>query len=402
MATATTAAPRRHSRRPRRDATRQAPARPRGWKARAAWRTAIVLLALVAGASVIRSSRPTALDAALARVESGAAPADPAVEALVARSLAGDVTTPAAIELAALARETRGEHSAAADLYRLSDLISRRSLATRLWLVQDAVERGDVAATLAHMDLALRTSSAAPDIVFPALARGLEDPALVAPIAALVDRPSDWREAFVAYAVSNARPEAAAALVLAMRNVADVADRELDRKLIVRLVDAGQVASARRLDARFPGAPRAPGLLADGQFADSSARYPFGWGLTDAYGLGAARATEGGRPVLAWHAGTAERGQVAAQVLTLPEGRYTLDTRTARSDASGTGPLWTLSCAGQSRTLATLAVPAGAGQRRSTPFAVPPDCTGQWLTLTLRPALAPQAGAIAGVSVTPE
>ena len=93
---------------------------------------------------------------------------------------------------------------------------------------------------------------------------------------------------------------------------------------------------------------------------------------------------------------------MAGQALTLPEGRYTLATVTARSGGSDTGPLWVLSCNARSRTLATLAVPAGGGQRASAAFAVPADCPGQWLTLNLRPALAPQAGSIAEVSITPE
>jgi hypothetical protein len=341
-----------------------------------------------------------ALDAALDRIENGAAPTDPAVQALARRALRRDATLPAAIELAALARESRGDRADAAALYRLSDRIGRRSLATRLWLVQDAVERGDVTATLAQMDIALRTSSAAPEIVFPALARGIEDPQLVAPVAVLVDRPSEWSEAFLDHAVAAAEPEAAAALLLAVRNERAVTDRELDRLLIVRLVEAGRFALARRIDARFAARKLASVPLADGDFADPASRYPFGWGLTDRSGIGARRETRNGRPALAYHAAAAQGGQVAAQLLTLGEGNHLLQTRAASSDGSRMRPIWVLSCAGQSRTIATLPVPVGENADAAVPFAVPGDCPAQWLVLSLRPALAPQSGSIAGVSIS--
>ncbi len=232
------------------------------------------------------------------RIEQGASPVDPAVQGLVGQALARDVTTPAAIELAALGREAAGERPAAVRLYALSDAISRRSLATRLWLVQAAVARGDVTATLTNMDIALRTSTAAPDIVFLALARGLEDPALVAPIAALVDRPSDWRAAFLAYATTNARPEAAASLRAGLcATLARSPERGLDRKLLVRLVDAGPGrvgAGGSRRNSRHLPTNSAAHRWPTARSARSSARYPFGWGLSDAHALGAARATDGG------------------------------------------------------------------------------------------------------------
>jgi hypothetical protein len=340
----------------------------------------------------------SAVAAALRTIEGGAAPDDPVVQALARRALRRDATVPAAIELVALARESRGSRSDAAVLYRLSDRIGRRSLATRLWLVQDAVERGDVAAALAHMDIALRTSSAAPEIVFPALARGLEDAHLVAPIAALVDRPSDWREAFLDHAAVEADPAAAGALFLALRDGRAVTGS--DRSVVVRLVDAGHFAAARRVDERFGGASPADGTIVDRSFAESGARYPFGWGLSDRSALGARREARGGRAVLAYHARAGEGGQVAAQLLTLRQGRYELRTRIAEGEALPARPTWALTCASSTRVLVALPVPAGAGTEAAAAFAVPAGCPAQWLALILRPALDPQSGSIAEVSIT--
>ena len=129
-----------------------------------------------------------------------------------------DTTISAVLELKALDRQRRGDLAGAARLYGLSNRISHRSLGTRLWLVQSAVERGEAERALAEMDPALRTSSAAADLVFPALANGLDEPALVAPVARLVDRPSDWRTPFLTYAMNNADPGGAANLLIRLKD----------------------------------------------------------------------------------------------------------------------------------------------------------------------------------------
>jgi hypothetical protein len=360
---------------------------------------AAATLAACAGAVAEQQfSSRTTLESARSLVERGKPASDPAVQSLVRDALRRDLTQPAALELTALADENRGARSAAASLYQLSNRISRRSLATRLWLVQDAVKRGDVAASLANMDVALRTSSAAPAFVFPALARGLDDPALIGPIAKLVDRPSDWREAFLVYIADNAEPVSAAALSFAVRDRGIFAKDELDRRIIVRLVAAGQYALARRLDTAFARGSGNAQRMADGRFGDPAARYPFGWGLTDKSELGASRETEDGHPVLAYHANLAESGQVAAQLLTLPPGNYQLETQSGRGEDGETPPLWTLSCAAAPRLLATLALPAQHA-RSSAPLSIPRDCPAQWLALTVRPALAAQAGTIDWVKI---
>lgn len=370
---------------------------------RAALRAAIAAAALVSAAFVIGAGTPTSARSAIDRARDllgqGADPADPAVQTLVRNALRRDSTIPAALEMMALASESRGDRPAAERLYRLSDRIGRRSLATRLWLAQDAVERGDVPATLAHMEIALRTSTAAPTLVFPALARGLEDPALVEPIAALVDRPSDWREAFLIYAAESAAPQSAAALFLAIRDRRLVLKNDLDRKLVARLVEDGQFSLARRTDRAFASNADTAPLVADGGFDDPSARHPFGWGITETSEIGASREVEDGRAVLAYHANSAEGGQVAAQLLTLPQGEYLFEAKAAQSSESEVPPLWVISCAGQARVVATIPLRPLGNPRSSFRFAVPAGCPAQWLTLAVRPALAPQSGRVESVAI---
>jgi hypothetical protein len=188
--------------------------------------------------------------------------------------------------------------------------------------------------------------------------------------------------------------------MFAVRDRQTIIKDELDRRIIVRLVADGQFALARQLDAAFARGSAKAQLVADGQFRDVSARYPFGWGQTDTAELGASRESEGGHSVLAYHANTAEQGQIAAQLLTLPPGSYTLATQAGTATSAATPPLWTLSCAAPTRLLVTVALPAQSGRLASAPFSIPPGCAAQWLALAVRPTLAPQDGSVATVSIT--
>ncbi len=398
---------------PRRARRRQAFAFGR----RQAAQAAIALGALAIGAVVaqstlaeaMRETHPTrasalapgnarvAIDGALALLAGGAETGDAAVRSRVRQALDRDATIPAALELEALDRQGRGDLAGAAHLYRMSDRISRRSLATRLWLVQDAVERGDAGRALGQMELALRTSSAAPDLIFPALANGLDDPALVQSIARLVDRPSEWRTPFLTYAMKNAGAAAAASLLVDLRDRRGINAAAFDI-LLVRLVDDGRFNHARQLARRF-GRGTASALVADERFADEHAHYPFGWALTEGEAMGARRDVERGTSVLSYHANSAEGGQVAAQVLLLRPGSYRLATRVVRADSGELQPLWVLACAGSSKPLATVQLPSRDGGATARVVSIPANCPAQWLVLIVRPALNTQSGSVAGIEL---
>lgn len=385
-------------------------------------RLAILVGTLVAGALVLQSgvtqilgkrdpvlaskvapgNARIALAAARAAMADGKVPSDPEIRALTARALRRDATLTPAIEFRALDAADSGDRSRAARLFTLSDAISRRSLSTRVWFVQSAVERGKVHVALENMDIALRTSSAAPPLIFPALARAIADPALVAPIARLLDRPSDWRVMFLNFVVEKADGSAAAALLLRMREQRVIADSGIDRKLIGRLTSERNFALARRIEDSFNPSGRPRPLLADGNFASSSARYPFAWGLIEGSAIGAVMSEVSGRSALAYRADPAQAGQVAAQLMMLTPGRYRLRTTTAEAGDPVAPPFWTLNCAERDGgQITSLDQPARNGGSSAVQFTVPPYCRAQWLTLRLRPSLigTGQEGAIASVSV---
>jgi len=339
--------------------------------------------------------------AARALVEQSQRPSSSAVRVLVRNALRRDATLTLAIELRALDMDSAGDTQGAARLFSLSRMISRRSLGTHTWLIQHAVKRGDVAEALAEYDLALRTSTAAPRLLFPVLAKAAANPELASPIAQTLDRPSDWREMFLDYAI--ARPgsvQRIVALFLKMRDRSFLKDKQIDRLLIGQLVKDGSFGPAERVELAF-GPPIAKGsLVRDPGFSEAQFHFPFGWTLIEAADVWAQRDRASG---LAYHGASGGAGQIATQLLTLAPGSYRLVARNAEPAADTAAlPYWTVTCAGaQPRQIALLNQSAGAGAMGD--FAVPSGCGGQWLALNLRASdrAEGQSGAIRSVTIQP-
>ncbi len=394
---------------------------PKGGPARVAARAAIILAALGLATLTVRTglaqwiglSDPVgaaglaphdariAIAAAQAALGSGAKADSPQVRTLVDNALARDVTQPGALELKAVQADLAGQKAHEARLFALSDALSRRSLPTRLWLIQHAVDQGDVPGALADFDIALRTSSNAPKVLFPVLARATRDPHLTTPIARLLDRPDDWRLMFLNYAVTQAHAgPGMSAVVLKMRDRRVITDSQVDQTLVAELVAEQQFALARRVREAFRRT--SPDLVQDADFSRADLDYPFGWRLTQAGDVGAQRVRVEGQTGLNLRASPSGSGPVATQLLTLAPGTYRLWTQTGVALADPAAlPFWTLTCAqaggGQ---IALLDQPAQARQAAAIAVTVPTDCPAQWLSLNLRPSDGEQSGEVARVAVS--
>ena len=344
-----------------------------------------------------------AVAAAEAGSAAGAKVAAPEVRRLTHLALARDVTLPTAIELRALQAEADHDPAREARLFELSSAISRRSLPTRLWLIQRSVDGGDVVGALENFDIALRTSTSAPDVLFPVLARAAADPSLDGPIARILDRPEDWRLAFLHYAITEAHAgPGVAAVVLRMRDRRLILGDHVDQSLVGELVSEQEFALARTVhDAFSPAAGAA--LIADPGFGDARMQYPFGWGLIQTGTSGADRTRVGGRPALEYRTDPGGGGQAATQLLTLPPGDYRLTVTTAAPAGDPVAqPFWTLTCANEGGAqLGLVDQPGAAGASAATGFTVPDGCTGQWLALTVRTSDEPNlTGSVRSVEIS--
>ena len=261
-----------------------------------------------------------AVAAAQAEVAAGGNVASPEVRRLTMTALARDATLTPAIEMRALQAEAQHDAARELRLFQLSAAISRRSLPTRLWLIQRSVDRGDVAGALENFDIALRTSMAAPDVLYPVLATASSDPGLTAPIAGILDRPEEWRVGFLHYAITEAHAaRGVAAVMLRMRDRRFIIDEQIDQSLIGELLSEREFPLARQVrDAFSPSL--GPGLVADPRFADARMSYPFGWQLIQSGTSGVERVREQGRTALEYQVTPGGGGAAATQLLTLAPG----------------------------------------------------------------------------------
>ena len=327
-----------------------------------------------------------AVAAAQAEVAAGGNVASPDVRRLTLTALARDATITPAIEMRALQAEAQRDPARELRLFQLSSVISRRSLPTRLWLIQRSVDHGDVASALENFDIALRTSMAAPDTLFPVLASASADPSLADPLARILDRPEDWREGFLHYAITEAHAApGVAAVVLRMRDRRFITGKQIDQSLIGELVAEHEFPLARKARDAF-GPPIGQDLVADARFADARMTYPFGWDLIQTGTSGAERIRDQGRAALEYQVSPGGGGQAATQLLILAPGDYRLTVTTARPASDPVSqPFWTLTCGEEGGgQLALLDQPRVADASAAADFTVPVDCTGQWLALSLR------------------
>jgi len=307
--------------------------------------------------------------------------------ALAQASLARDLTNPGAIELVALQADRTGRKDKAGRLFALSNRISRRSLPTRLWLIQQAVDGGDVAGALIHFDIALRTSTDAPPLLFPVLARAAGDPSLAVPIARLLDQRRDWRLAFLHdSALRRDSASGLADVLLHMRDRSSIAGNGIDSAIVAQLLASGQFQKAFRLQNAFHPMPGDGRLIRDPDFFEPQFVYPFGWSLTRQGDINAERGRVANRPALTYQATAGGAGAAATQLLLLAPGHYDFSVETAApsSDVSAQ-PFWTITCAEHGGAQLVVAdQPDRAGAWLSADLRVPEDCPAQWLTLLLR------------------
>lgn len=88
-------------------------------------------------------------------------------------------------------------------LINLAERVSRRDAATQIWLIEDAARNGDVARTLRHYDIALKTSLEVQPLLFGTLANALSEPQVARALVPLIRPRPSWLYAFVAQTIES-------------------------------------------------------------------------------------------------------------------------------------------------------------------------------------------------------
>jgi len=315
---------------------------------------------------------------------------------LAKQALLQDPTAVRAITVLGLQAQLHDDTARARLLFDYANTLSRRDLQVQLWTIEDAIARGDIPRTLHEYDVALRTSKAAPDVLFPVLSGAISEDEVRRNLVMLLAKRPQWGGEFVTY-VANAGvdPKSVVSLFADLHRSRITVPADDERAAITRLIQANDTILAWDYYSRLrPSLDRRSSR--DPQFAmHLEAPTPFDWVVTNDASVSASIDIEAGKSYLDFAAPSSVGGSVVRQMQFLPPGRYQIDGLSRGIDQpSDSTPYWSLSC-WRGQELGRVAVPASvtAKGRFSGMFSVPADCPVQMLTLFVR-----ASDAVGGIS----
>lgn len=342
---------------------------------------------------------------AFARAPTGNPHALPAT--LARRALIAEPTAADALTVLGFQAQLRGDIREADRIFKYSVALTRRELRPRLWAINRAVSRGDIAGALRDYDIALRTSSDASGILLPSLTAAMTEPRIRAALIPILATNPVWKENFLGYAAnSGIAPLGVTALFMEGSAVGlDVGD---DRRaaLVNSLMAQNKPDEAweyyrtfrlgaqrhRSRDPSFTLVTKTPAV--------------FDWQVGTDKRLSAAVLRDANGGLLDFAAPPSVGGEVVSQTQLLPPGQYRLAGRSRGiNQPYRSRPYWLLACQGGGE-LGRVQVPNSdqdAG-RFSARFIVPQGCKTQTLSLVIRStdAMMGVSGQIQEARVVPE
>lgn len=268
-------------------------------------------------------------------------------------------------------------------LVLLAERISRRDLATQVYLIDAAAERGAQAEALRHYDRALSAHPVARAALFAPLAQAIADPAVRSAMVRHAARP--WFETFVTNADTHgATPGAMVALLNAARDALPRTRYEdMATLLLEKLVGAGRLAEASALAGEVQGnTTNALGSIEFSPATTDRRLGPFAWNLqadelveTVLGGDGEIRAS-----ILPARAALA-----AERVTVFPPGNYEFYQELTYDNVSPRAAVtWELRCGANRAPLWKQRLPASPGRiTYRAKLTIPDSCSGQLWKLTV-------------------
>lgn len=316
-----------------------------------------------------------------------ASPKNPPPEAsqLALKALKEQAINAKALRLLGYIADARGEPAQAESYVRMAARLSRREPGAQLWLIESSARNGDIAQTLFHYDIALRTKPDTQTILFPRLLAAIEDPEIRTALKPYIRGDNSWTAGFLFFANSNIKNlPALVDLIIETGGLADVEiakSQELD--LLSRLVAESFFNEARRLYLQMPGARPARLTSATFDASDRDARFgPMGWQLIDDPDAGGGFSGSAGekRTSLSLFANSATTRPVASKLLYLKPGNYLFSARLSNLDRGDGGFLrWQLRCPAIPAAPIWTIDSINASLRAS--FSIPANCPVQFLDL---------------------
>lgn len=287
----------------------------------------------------------------------------PEARALLRRSLARRPLDPAALRLYGLtyggieelAKGKLGASRRGEPFFRLADRVSRRDVATELYLVLADGEKNDIGAALKRIDRTLRASNGGRDQLFPVVAQIIARPDGRELFARMVRPQSGWLADFLSFAIdSGTDPEAVALAAASVGGYPDAAGRMVFEQSLVRALDSR--ADYRAMAQLLPRLHSLPPAIISGVGLDAnridSDWAPLDWQTSESAAISAYPLTAAdGSSALSVSMGGGVRGRVARKLVKLAPGKYRLtigqefDGQTDSGlSAAAAIPEWTVSC----------------------------------------------------------
>lgn len=308
------------------------------------------------------------------------------------KALAREPVNIPAVRAIALSEDMQHRPGAAGRLFAYAEELSRRDLATQLWMIEALVAKGDIDGTLIHYDRALRTRKEAEPLLLPILVSAMATPETRAPIGRLLATRPQWWPRYVEQALADPSTIDTLPLIFARLRVSpmDEQGRGFLSTGIASLIRAGRFSEALTVyRTAMSATTKEQALLRDGSFERDPLLPPFDWQLADGDVVSALiQARPGGSRALFAVPTEGAQGEFARQLLTLPAGRYRLSYRVGSLPADGIHMALKLQCVADS-TLRDVAMhpfaPApDTGRTGMVDFAIPAGgCTAQWLILSI-------------------
>jgi tetratricopeptide (TPR) repeat protein len=307
------------------------------------------------------------------------------VELLARRALEHQAINAKALRVLGYMADAKGDTETAEKFVRMAAKLSRREPGAQLWLVEASARKGEVAQTLVHYDIALRTKPDTQTILFPRLITAIEDPEIRAALKPYIRAQNGWAPAFLSFANSNSKN--LPVLVDLIVETGGLADKERARSqelsLLGRLVAENYFADARRLYLQMPAAKPARLTSAAFNTSDRNARFgAMGWQLLEDPDAGGGFTGSRGdqQTRLAIYANSATTRPVATKLLYLKPDKYLFSARLANLDRGDGGFLrWQLRCPAIGGTPAWTIDSINASLRAE--LMVPANCPVQFLDL---------------------
>ncbi|WP_188053191.1 hypothetical protein [Sphingosinithalassobacter sp. CS137] len=324
------------------------------------------------------------------------------VRALAVRALQRDPTSVTAAATLGILAAMADDDARAVGAFTYAQSLSRRDPTTNLWMIEHAVQAGDVRSALANYDRAMLTSRSLRPLLTTTLAQATSDPAVFAELAPMVRRrPLWWADYVSAFITSSPTPARTFPRMFALLALNPQVPREREwlKAAMHRLIDEKAYATAAAFyRATVPGSV---GLLRNGSFEAANDFPPFDWQFTDTPELLArqeAASGAGGGAALLVEVQRDRGGLAAQQLLTLAPGQYRLTGHVGAPDAIAVANArLALRCYRSPGELAsiTLPTPRDAGANFGLSFRVGPnDCAVQTLDLLVSESGSPRDAAL--------